>query len=108
MQFTSIGTLAYAEIAPAHMSRANGFFSAVVQLSGSMGVATGAALVRASGWLRGHQTNPPALRDFHFAILVVSALVLLSLYDALRLAPDAGAVASGHRLSSDERVAVMD
>ncbi|MBB6144179.1 EmrB/QacA subfamily drug resistance transporter [Silvibacterium bohemicum] len=98
MQFTSIGTLAYADIPPAHMSRANGFFSAVVQLSGSMGIAIGAALVRASGWLRGHHTNPPALRDFHFAILAVSGLVLLSLIDALRLAPDAGAVASGHRM----------
>jgi EmrB/QacA subfamily drug resistance transporter len=108
LQFTGIGTLAYADIPPDHMSRANGFLSAATQLSGSMGVATGAALVRASGWLRGHPTNPPALRDFHFAILVVSVLVVLSLADALRLAPDAGAVASGHRARLRERVAVAE
>jgi EmrB/QacA subfamily drug resistance transporter len=108
MQFTSIGTLAYADITPPHMSRANGFLSAVTQLSTSMGVATGAALVRASGWLHGRHTNPPLLRDFHFAILVVSALVLISLLDALRLAPDAGAVSSGHRAHLREPVAAAD
>jgi EmrB/QacA subfamily drug resistance transporter len=104
MQFTGIGTLAYADIPPAHMSRANGFFSAVVQLSGSMGVATGAALVRASGWLHGRHTNPPLLRDFHFAILIVSGLILISALDALRLAPDAGAISSGHKAHLREAV----
>ena len=108
LQFTGIGTLAYAEIPPEHMSRANAFFSAVVQLSGSMGVATGAALVRVSGWLRGHHTNPPALRDFHFAIFAVSVLVLLSLMDAMRLAPGAGAIASGHREHIREEVAMVE
>jgi EmrB/QacA subfamily drug resistance transporter len=97
MQFSGITTLGYAEIPPNHMSRANGFLSAMIQLSGSMGVATGAALVRASEWMHGSPKEVPVLRDFHFAIFMVSVLVLLSLIDALRLTPDAGAVASGHR-----------
>ncbi|GGH09410.1 MFS transporter [Silvibacterium dinghuense] len=108
LQFTAISTLAYADIPPAHMSRANGFFSAVVQLSGSMGVATGAALVRASGWFRGEHLPQPSLHDFHFAMLLVSVLVLLSLVDALRLAPNTGAVASGHRAALRESVPVAD
>jgi EmrB/QacA subfamily drug resistance transporter len=102
MQFTGITTLGYADIPPAHMSRANGFLSAMIQLSGSMGVATGAALVRASEWLHGYPKEVPALRDFHFAILMVSILVLLSLIDALKLKPDAGAITSGHRAYAQE------
>jgi EmrB/QacA subfamily drug resistance transporter len=44
MQFTCMTTLAYTEIPPGRMSRANGFLSAVMQLSMGMGVAITATL----------------------------------------------------------------
>jgi len=44
MQFTCMTTLAYTEIPHERMSRANGFLSAVMQLSLGMGVAIGAML----------------------------------------------------------------
>lgn len=97
MEFTAIGTLAYAEIPEARLSRANGFLSAVVQLGMGLGVPLGAVCLRLLGLLHGNgATGTPTLRDFHGAILVASVLALAPVVNALWLPRDAGAVASGH------------
>src|SRR6202034_2179243 len=70
MQFTCMTTLAYADIAPERMSRANGFLSAVMQLSMGMGVAIGALTLRLVAHARGHSAGAPQLRDFHLAALL--------------------------------------
>src|ERR1700744_1555163 len=69
MQFTCMTTLAYTEIAHEKMSRANGFLSAVLQLSLGMGVAIGAITLRLVAHAHGHSAATPQLRDFHSAIL---------------------------------------
>jgi EmrB/QacA subfamily drug resistance transporter len=97
MQFTSMTTLAYTEISPARMSRANGFLSAVMQLSIGVGVAVGAITVRLVAHAHGHSAAVPQLRDFHLAFLFMAILALGPVFDALGLAPDAGASTSGHR-----------
>jgi EmrB/QacA subfamily drug resistance transporter len=97
MQFTCITTLAYAEIPPERMSRANGFLSAVMQLSMGIGVAVGAITLRLVAHARGHSAATPQLRDFHLAILLLSLLALGPVFDSLGLPPDAGATTSGHR-----------
>jgi EmrB/QacA subfamily drug resistance transporter len=102
MQFTCMTTLAYAEVPAARMSRANGFLSAVMQLSMGMGVAVGAITLRLVAHARGHSAALPQLRDFHLAILFVSVLVLGPVFDSLGLAPDAGATTSGHSLEELE------
>jgi EmrB/QacA subfamily drug resistance transporter len=98
MQFTCMTTLAYAEIPSVRMSRANGFLSAVMQLSMGMGVAIGAITLRLVAHARGHSAAAPQLRDFHLAILFISVLALGPVLDSLGLSPDAGATTSGHRL----------
>ena len=90
-------TLAYTEIAPDRMSRANGFLSAVMQLSVGMGVAVGAITLRLVAHAHGHSAAMPQLRDFHYAILFMAVLALAPVFDSLGLAPDAGATTSGHR-----------
>jgi EmrB/QacA subfamily drug resistance transporter len=97
MQFTCMTTLAYAEIPPERMSRANGFLSAVMQLSMGMGVAVGAITLRLVAHARGHSAAAPQLRDFHLAILFISLLALGPVFDSLGLPSDAGATTSGHR-----------
>jgi EmrB/QacA subfamily drug resistance transporter len=97
MQFTCMTTLAYAEIPPERMSRANGFLSAVMQLSMGMGVAVGAITLRLVAHARGHSAAAPQLRDFQLAILLISLLALGPVFDSLGLPPDAGATTSGHR-----------
>jgi hypothetical protein len=97
LQFTCMTTLAYAEIPPERMSRANGFLSAVMQLSMGMGVAIGAVTLRLVAHTRGHSAAAPQLRDFHLAMLFMAVLALGPVFDSLGLPADAGATTSGHR-----------
>jgi EmrB/QacA subfamily drug resistance transporter len=97
MQFTCMTTLAYTEIPPARMSRANGFLSAVMQLSMGVGVAVGAITLRLVAHAHGHSAAVPQLRDFHLAILFMSVLALGPVFDSLGLPRNAGATTSGHR-----------
>jgi MFS family permease len=102
MQFTCMTTISYSEITPAHMSRANGFLSAVMQLSLGMGIAVGAITLRLIAHAHGHSAAVPQLRDFHQAILLMSVLALGPVFNSLGLPPDAGATASGHRVPEPE------
>jgi EmrB/QacA subfamily drug resistance transporter len=97
LEFTCMTTLAFAEIEPARMSRANGFLSAVMQLSSGMGIAVGAITLRLVAHAHGHSAAVPQLHDFHLAILLMSVLALGPVIDSLSLAHDAGSSTSGHR-----------
>jgi MFS family permease len=97
LEFTCLTTLAYAEIPPSRMSRANGFLSAIMQLSLGMGVAIGAITLRLVAHAHGHTAAAPQLRDFHFAFLIMAVVSLGPVLDSLSLPPDAGATTSGHR-----------
>ncbi len=97
MQFTCMSTLAYTEVPPEKMSRANGFLSAVWQLSMGMGVAVGAITLRLIAQTRGHSVAFPRLGDFQLAIVLMAILALGPVFDALGLAADAGASTSGHQ-----------
>jgi EmrB/QacA subfamily drug resistance transporter len=96
MEFTCITTLAYSEITPSRMSRANSFLSAVMQLSSGMGVAIGAITLRLVAHAHGHSDAVPNLHDFQLVFLLVAALALGPVFDALGLPQDAGAATSGH------------
>jgi EmrB/QacA subfamily drug resistance transporter len=96
MEFTCMTTLAYTEISPARMSRANGFLSAVMQLSMGAGVAVGAITLRLVAHSHGHSAAMPQLVDFHIAFFLMAILALAPVFDSLGLPPDAGATTSGH------------
>ncbi|MEG9431137.1 MFS transporter [Terriglobus sp. ADX1] len=97
MEFTCLTTLAYSEIPPERMSRANGFLSAIMQLSVGMGVAVGAVTLRSVAHVRGHSAATPHLADFRWAILLMSIVALGPVFDSLALPHDAGADTSGHQ-----------
>ena len=89
LQFTSINTLAYAEIEPRLMSRATVMVSAAQQLALSTGVAVGALVVEITLWINHREAMTAA--DFPPAFLVVGALSASSALIFARLRPDAGA-----------------
>ena len=97
MEFTCMTTLAYSEIPSEKMSRANGFLSAVMQLSMGVGIAVGAITLRIIAHAHGHSAAAPQLRDFHVAIFLMAALSLGPVFNSIGLPPDAGATTSGHR-----------
>jgi EmrB/QacA subfamily drug resistance transporter len=97
LQFTSINTIAYAEIEPHQMSRATALFAAAQQLSLSTGVAVGALVVEITLRLKGQPTMTAA--DFPPAFLAVGIISAFSALVFARLAPDAGAELADRRVA---------
>lgn len=92
LQFTSINTIAYAEVEPERTSRATSFASAAQQLSLSVGAGTGALVLSLTVGAGG----VPSPADFSLAFLVVAGIALLALPLFAALPADAGAEISGH------------
>ncbi len=93
LQFTSINTIAYAEIEQARVSRATALVSVGQQLSISTGVALGALAVDLTAQFRGHAQLQA--EDFQAAFLIVAVISALSVFIFARLHADAGAELSG-------------
>jgi EmrB/QacA subfamily drug resistance transporter len=89
LQFTSINTIAYADVEPRRMSRATSLVSVGQQLSMSCGVAVGALAVEMTMRLNGH--TAPTAGDFPAAFLVVTAISLTSIPVFAQLPGNAGA-----------------
>src|SRR5664280_2487705 len=89
LQFTSINTIAYAEVEPRRVSRATSLVSVAQQLAVSTGVALGALVVELTVRFKGN--GPLQASDFPPAFLAVAAISALSVFIFARLSPDAGA-----------------
>ena len=89
LQFTSINSLAYADIEPRAMSRATSFASVAQQLSLSAGVAVGALVLE----LRRHWRPNAAVEsgDFAVAFIVIAAISAASALTFMRMPKTAGA-----------------
>jgi EmrB/QacA subfamily drug resistance transporter len=99
MQFTSLSTIAFADIPKSQLSSATSFSSMVTQLSMGTGVAAGAIALRFAALLNRNPSGIPSITDFHVAFVLVSILTLLAVIDCFTLEPQAGAEVSGHRVS---------
>jgi MFS family permease len=89
LQFTSINTIAYADVDPHRVSRATALISVAQQLAVSTGVAVGALTVELTVHFKGD--GPLQSTDFPPAFLAVAAISALSVFIFMRLSPDAGA-----------------
>jgi MFS family permease len=89
LQFTSVNTIAYAEVEPTRVSRATALVSVGQQLSISAGVAIGALAVELT--VRFRDSGPLGAADFPPAFLAVALISGLSALIFARLPADAGA-----------------
>ncbi|HYF06057.1 MAG TPA: MFS transporter, partial [Acetobacteraceae bacterium] len=95
LQFTSLNTLAFADVAPARLAAATSFYGTTQQLSPALGVVIGGAALETSSALAGrHALAQP---DFAAAFGVAAACMALALPWHARLPRDAGAAVSGHQ-----------
>jgi EmrB/QacA subfamily drug resistance transporter len=94
LQFTSLGTLTYADVPPPMMSSASTLASMVQQLSLSFGVTIAALVLHLSLHLRG--AHALTTSDFVEAFIITGVLSLVSALLFLRLSSDAGWELSGH------------
>lgn len=100
LQFTCINAMAFADVDEARMSQATSFSSTAQQLALSIGVGIGAQVLNLSLALRHGQVLD--VIDFTAAFCVIGLISLVSVLSFRRLAEDAGAQVSGHRLAMAE------
>ncbi len=98
MQFTSLSTLAFADVPKSQLGSATSFFSMVMQMTMGMGVALGAIALRLGALLDRHRGATPSATDFRIAFALVSVLAFVAVIDCFSLAPEAGAAVTGHRV----------
>lgn len=99
MQFTSLNTLAFADISAAQRSSSSTLSSMLLQISMVLGVAMAAFILNASEMIRGTRTM--GMTDFRAAFAVVGIISLLASWMYLMLSPDAGSEVSGHMSGRD-------
>ncbi len=86
--FTAYNTIAFADVAQAHMTEANTLFSTLSQIAAGFGVAVAAALLKAARPLQAAGPSAP-----YSATLLVIAIVLgMALVEALLMSPSSGEV----------------
>jgi EmrB/QacA subfamily drug resistance transporter len=93
LQFTSINTIAYAEVEQSRVGRATALVSVGQQLSLSAGVAFGALAVDLSARFRGHDVLTAG--DFAPAFIAIAAVSALSIAVFARLPANAGSELAG-------------
>ena len=76
LQFTAYNALAYAELQRSQMSAATSFYSAVQQLSLTIGITIGAASLQLAMWMSSH--TEPGATDFRLAFVVIAAIAMLA------------------------------
>jgi EmrB/QacA subfamily drug resistance transporter len=99
LQFTTLATLAYADVADAQKGPASTLWSVAQQMAIGMGIAFGALCLRiaASFHRLGPDAGPTpfALADFRWAFMMVGLLTLFSIIGYIRLPRDAGRTIGG-------------
>jgi EmrB/QacA subfamily drug resistance transporter len=102
MQFSTLATLAYADVAPQQMSGASTLWSAAAQMTVGLGIAFGAVALRGAAAFNGETSGHVfTLEDFRIAFLLSGLLTLASIWGYWQLAHDAGqSVGGGSRRAS--------
>ena len=94
LQFTAFNTIAYGDIPRARMSAATSLYTTIQQLTLTLGIVVGAAVLEmASAWSH-HATATRG--DYALAFIVVGGVSLLAVPFCARLHPNAGEELSGH------------
>jgi EmrB/QacA subfamily drug resistance transporter len=92
LQFTSLATLTFADIAAPDRAAATTISSVMMQVSQTLGVAVAASLLSIAAAFHGGSVTTA---DFAFAFVAVGGLALASIIGFIRMAPDAGGEISG-------------
>ena len=93
LQFTTLATLAYADVDDPQKAPASTLWSVAQQMTIGMGIAFGALCLRAAAVLGGGgrlQTHAFILEDFRWAFLAAGVLIAVSVIGYARLPADAG------------------
>jgi EmrB/QacA subfamily drug resistance transporter len=93
LQFTALNSLAYADVEPSDISRANTLYTVLQQLCIALGVALAAFILDLRLWWAGRDTFMAS--DFSFALMAVAVLSAFSVLPYLEMERSAGSSVSG-------------
>ena len=94
LQFTAYNTVTFADVPRDRMSAATSLYSLLQQMTLTLGITVGAAVLEASVALSGHASARPT--DFSVALIVVALISLGAAPLALLMSAETGAEMSGH------------
>jgi len=100
MQFTTLATLAYADVDDPQKGSASTLWSVAQQMAIAMGIAFGAMCLRMAASFSGTAPDPSspfALGDFRWAFVAAGLLILISMVGYARLPHDAGNAITARR-----------
>src|SRR5258708_8109381 len=95
LQFTCINAITFAEVEQPEMSQATSFSSVAQQLSLSLAITVGAAILQLTLNLRGGRDL--TIADFGPPFIIVGIISVLPVFSFLRLARDAAAQVARHK-----------
>jgi EmrB/QacA subfamily drug resistance transporter len=95
LQYTSLNSIAYADVTSEEVGRANGLYTVAQQLSQALGVAVAALTLEFSQYL--HEGTSIARADFQVAFVVIAIICSISTFFFARLPKTAGENLSGHQ-----------
>ncbi len=101
LQFTSMATLSFADVPQEKLAAATAMSGTIQQFSVALGVVLGSLSLELGMQFSGQPT--PQLWEFQVGFMVAGAVMLLSFFGVMRLAPDAGARVSGHQSGTASR-----
>lgn len=90
MQFSSLTTLAFADIAERKMTSANTLYSTIQQMSTGMGIAVGAVALRFANIIDSGMPGRYTVADFRLAFIFIAVIGFLHLVGYTFLRPTAG------------------
>jgi EmrB/QacA subfamily drug resistance transporter len=99
IQFGSFNALTYGDVTPDRMSAASSLAGTIQQMSFGLGVAFAALALHLAALANRNAAGGFTVGDFRLAFVITAALALYSALAFRRLAPDAGAETSGHRVA---------
>ncbi|OCC24497.1 hypothetical protein MB02_07650 [Croceicoccus estronivorus] len=92
MQFTTLNTLAFAEIVPSDVPHANTLLTTALQTNGAMGVAIGALALQIGSRFFGDGSEA----TFHLGFAVIATIAILAALSCLRLDHSIGSALISH------------
>jgi MFS family permease len=96
--FSAYNSAAFADVEPGRMTSANTLMSTIQELSAGLGVAVGALLVELAGPIaRGAGLGGGADEPFRVAFVVLAAVLVVPVLEAVLLPRTAGAAVTGRR-----------
>lgn len=105
MHLTLLNTIAFADVPPSKMRDANTLGAILMQMNRGLGITLSALSIAGAAMILGQSAATPNLQTFTLAMLFMSVIALVSIYDSVMLSKEDGANVLNERQAKKRRQA---